>query len=601
MDENDHMSSDYILNIKEEILSESDESGESDEDMSTEVFLDEDMTFDSDSDSDSVEICSDDDMDEPCGDVQLEEDALPEEVRNDGWRIWLPNDVSLKEFVYKNNSGFKPPLGFDKSLEISFFHLYFTDELITELVNETNRFAAEKIANCIPFQIKSMWKSWKNVTPNEFKAFLGVIINMGLNIKPEIEDYFSNHVLYHQAFFKNIFSKERFLQIFWTLHLNPPPEGPVKGMISRSVQVRNTIAYLDKKFREYYIPSKAIRIDESTVGFKGRVVIKDYNKDKPKRWALKMFTATDSANGYVCGIEPYIGKSTKTSLVRPDLLMTSRVVLTLIEKYELSYGSLKGMHVYTDRYYTSVELAQALYEKEIHLTGVINRSRKGLPVSNRKNQTLKRGQIVSYRKEDKMLFLQWMDKREVMMLSTFYDNTTEYIKRVKNGVEQVISKPKVVCRYNEHMGGVDIANHFMASYSFSRKTIKWWRKMFFWLVEVSIVNSYILFTTTKEAGVRSICQRNYRQNLIQQLVGDTKNSNKRVRPSHEVDDERLNGELHCIYELHGNKKRDCTVCSNRRTPQGRKRTKYFCKTCSNNPGLHPGKCFEKYHTNKKFK
>lgn len=51
----------------------------------------------------------------------------------------------------------------------------------------------------------------------ELKAFLGVIINnMSLNPKPEMDDYFSSDWINYQPFFKMIFSKERFYQIYWT-------------------------------------------------------------------------------------------------------------------------------------------------------------------------------------------------------------------------------------------------------------------------------------------------------------------------------------------------------------------------------------------------
>ena len=42
------------------------------------------------------------------------------------------------------------------------------------------------------------------------------------------------------------------------------------------------------------------------------------------------------------------------------------------------------------------------------------------------------------------------------------------------------------------MGAVGHSDHLCTSYNFTRKTLKWWRKMFFLLLEVATVNSYIL-------------------------------------------------------------------------------------------------------------
>lgn len=61
---------------------------------------------------------------------------------------------------------------------------------------------------------------------------------MGMNPKPEIEDYFSDDYIEYQPFFKDIFLKDRFHQIFWNLHISPPPSGPIGGHLTRSGKVR---------------------------------------------------------------------------------------------------------------------------------------------------------------------------------------------------------------------------------------------------------------------------------------------------------------------------------------------------------------------------
>lgn len=48
-----------------------------------------------------------------------------------------------------------------------------------------------------------------------------------MNEKPEIKDYFSENWLDKQPFFKDVFSRDRFLQIFWAFHLcAPDPNRP---------------------------------------------------------------------------------------------------------------------------------------------------------------------------------------------------------------------------------------------------------------------------------------------------------------------------------------------------------------------------------------
>lgn len=529
----------------------------------------------------------------------------------EGWQHWTGSGEQITKFTWSGDSGYKPPIGLSPKSPLEFFQLFFTDDLLLEIIKETNRYALEKIHKNMPLQKKSMWWSWKEVTLSEFKAFIGVLINMGMNEKKELADYFSTDWVDCQPFFKDVFSKERFFQIFRNLHVCPPPTGPIAGTLTRSGKVRNVLAYLDNKFREFYVPSKKVSVDESTVGYKGRVIFKVYNKDKPTKWGIKVFVLSESKTGYICAMEPYFGSTTTDHMGWKNLGTTSRVVLHLVNKLKQSYGNIEGMHVFTDRFYTNLDLAKVLHDWKVHLTGTIMTHRKGLPEEVRpqrktKNQKksvskikLQKGEIKSYIKDDKFSLLLWKDKNLVVMLSTLYGNATQAVSRIKkNGVREVIKKPTVICKYNKSMGGVDLADQYIAAYSFSRKTVKWWRKVFFWLVETSIVNSFILFKLNTDQ--KKLRQIKFRKMLVKELIGNVRNNNKRGRPSDVDENERLNGKLHLPYALEGRKTKDCVVCSDRRPGQERKRSKFFCKSCVKQPGLHMGECFEKYHTEKKL-
>lgn len=159
--------------------------------------------------------------------------------------------------------------------------------------------------------------------------------------------------------------------------------------------------------------------------------------------------------------------------------------------------------------------------------------------------------------------------------------------------------------YNERMGGVDAADHYISSYMFVRKSKKWWRKMFFWLLEGSVVNSFLLYNMYQQNIGNKCCEsKKFREMLFLQLVGDFRNPSgkRRGRPSTSDKEERLNQKPHFIASFPGvNQKKDCAVCSNRKVPGQRRETHFFCETCERKPGLHPGECFKRYHTLKDYK
>ena len=55
-----------------------------------------------------------------------------------------------------------------------------------------------------------------------------------------------------------------------------------------------------------------------------------------------------------------------------------------------------------------------------------------------------------------------------------------------------LNQTGVVADYNLHMIGVDKMDQIASYYSFTHKTVKWWRKVFFWLLQVAVVNTYII-------------------------------------------------------------------------------------------------------------
>ncbi|UYV81604.1 hypothetical protein LAZ67_20001674 [Cordylochernes scorpioides] len=168
--------------------------------------------------------------------------------------------------------------------------------------------------------------------------------------------------------FPKVFTRQRFLQIFWMLHLSEPT--PADAPIHTGTQkAQHYLSYLSNKFLSIFKPSKNIAIDESTVGYKGKISFKTYNPQKPRKWGLRAI--------FIYSFIPYYGKLTTDSLIRSDLSFTSRIVLSLFKNIRIKYPDLKGMHTYTDRFYTNAPLAQELSLFKCHLTGTINPGRKG--------------------------------------------------------------------------------------------------------------------------------------------------------------------------------------------------------------------------------
>ena len=53
-------------------------------------------------------------------------------------------------------------------------------------------------------------------------------------------------------------------------------------------------------------------------------------------------------------------------------------------------------------------------------------------------------------------------------------------------------KPTCIVDYTRWMGGVDVADQLMNYYHFLRRTIKWWRKLWVHMLNMIIMNAFLL-------------------------------------------------------------------------------------------------------------
>ena len=161
----------------------------------------------------------------------------------------------------------------------------------------------------------------------------------------------------------------------------------------------------------------------------------------------------------------------------------------------------------------------------------------------------------------------------------------------------------MIHNYNLYMIGVDKLDQLMSYYSFLHKSIKWWRKVFFWVLEVAVINAYIINKVwAMRRGQKPMSHRAFCRRLIESLAEPIRSSvipRARSGPNMAQNIERLHPVRHFLQMEE--KRRDCVVCSNRQQGGTRHLTQYVCGTCPEKPSLCPAGCFEAYHTHKRYR
>ena len=136
------------------------------------------------------------------------------------------------------------------------------------------------------------------MTKEELRAFLSVILNMGIIPVPNMKYYWTKEHVGNIPFFRNIFRWERFLQIFSMLHLNENVSTN-SNITTRILKVSNFTDYIDGKFQEHFTSDREISV-ESVVKFKGKISFITYNPKKPTKWKIRIYVLSDARTGYIC-------------------------------------------------------------------------------------------------------------------------------------------------------------------------------------------------------------------------------------------------------------------------------------------------------------
>jgi hypothetical protein len=92
-----------------------------------------------------------------------------------------------KAYTFTKNAGLQ--LTFCQ-MQSPWIILFFNDEFLSN-ITATNRYARHKIVE-LHLSLRSNWSRWSDASVPEVEAFLGLIINMGLNPLPDIKDYWSS-------------------------------------------------------------------------------------------------------------------------------------------------------------------------------------------------------------------------------------------------------------------------------------------------------------------------------------------------------------------------------------------------------------------------
>ena len=426
---------------------------------------------------------------------------------------WQRNNPNPQHLDDNNNGdiptcalrpGPKLPDDFNKDTAgpLDYFSLFVPEEIYERMARETNAYAE------LCQQDKGERDSaWTETSGEEIRAYLGLNIVMGASPRHQYEDYWKDDDFLGCVGFKSVMSRDRYAKLTQYLHLNSAAsrqhrDHPEYHPINR---VKPLYDVSRANFKEFYQHSTEISIDEAMKGFKGRTELRQYMPAKPEKFGIKFWARCDGRTSYMSDYVLYTGKRDRTPMQQRFGLGYSVVHSLTRDLVGLNH------HIYHDRFFTSVQLAEAMLEEDIYTCGTVNSNRKDLPPPLRvkkaalRRELPNRGDSVSYFK-DSLNVTAWNDNNIVMILHNNSSSDPVRCERQVGRQRMMIPQPKAISDYNQFMNGVDLHDQLRKRYACGRPSKKYWKYLLWFIVDCCRVNAYIVY---KESSSRTMRKKRF--------------------------------------------------------------------------------------------
>lgn len=121
------------------------------------------------------------------------------------------------------------------------------------------------------------------------EVFIGLLFHMGTIGLSRLEDYWKTSRSFNIPSFREYMSRNRFMLILRALHFTRNPKEGEPTPHNRLYKIQSVLNYFNSKMEEVYEPSKNLSIDESMILWRGRLVFRQYIKNKRHKYGVKSY------------------------------------------------------------------------------------------------------------------------------------------------------------------------------------------------------------------------------------------------------------------------------------------------------------------------
>ncbi|XP_051955931.1 piggyBac transposable element-derived protein 4-like [Xyrauchen texanus] len=467
----------------------------------------------------------------------------------------------------------------------SLFKKFFSENAVLTLCHNTNAQAARSKAMGRKYK-------WIDVSISEMYGYIGLLFYMAMVKVRNIKDYWRKDNVFSVPFPVTVMSRERFRTISWNVQMSHPDADKENDRkrgtdeYDHLFRVKPLMDSIRHTCKAIYHPRRNLALDERMVIYKANLGKTSYTKAKPPTWGFKVFALADSSNGYTVDFSVYIGKN--------DFPIGHGISYDVVTSLMDCTFLGSGYHVYMNHFFTSPKLLTDLFAMKIGACGTYIDSRNDFPrdATNSLSKKSARGSI-RWIRDGPLLFVKWMDTREVSVCSTIHSAYTgETVQRKVKSQDTWRTKtfpcPDPVTAYNQHMRGIDLSDQLLHGSVTQQKTMMWYRKIFLHLLDIASTNAFIMH--------KELCGNMTHNEFMEQLIAELCGVSPKVAPKQTRSDH-----VPVVLQTSSVKKnasigrRVCMFC---KVQNGKRQaTSWKCLACDVHLCLHLNRnCFQKWHT-----
>lgn len=416
---------------------------------------------------------------------------------------------------------------------LTIFYKYFDDPFIQLVVKLSNDNASRNGKTL-------------ELTDAELKAYFGMIIIMSFHKLPRLKYYWHSDQNLCVPRISKIMRLRRFLEIGCYLCFSTQANVCKKGEQQETDfgLVQPLLDHLNEKFCQIRHPSQPLSIDESTVRPKNQ-------NEQLRRSGEKYF----SVLAVGCGKTGYIFRVNVRGAGKDFRSDCDNRVRDLMLPFE---G--RNYCVYVARKHSSFPLVEELYEKQIFVCCALEQNDPNIPSDVRtKRLKIETGHFVQC---GDFSITKWKDSQRhySYILSSFHDPGRKDSKENNKNCERSeepsaenersdssgksqeeeehsssdlktaeVTKnaskyPKVVMDYYTHKQGVGFVDNRRLKYSTSWKCYSWTKRLFHYMLDVTVVNSHLVYESSWESmkhreSEKRLSAVEFRSELANSLIG----------------------------------------------------------------------------------